>query len=119
MAKKKNEMTKNEAVRQALAALGPDAKPMQMQPFIKEQFGIEMSTDHISTAKGEILRKQKAKKKPGPKPRAEQPAPERPKKQPARAAANGISLQDIEAVQGLVGRVGPDQLKGLIDLLVR
>jgi hypothetical protein len=120
MAKKANGMTKNEAVRQALAELGPDAKPMQMRPFIKEHFGIDMTTDHISTAKGEILRKQKGKKKSRPKPRAEQPPPGQPKKQPARAAApNGISLQDIETVQGLVGRVGAGPLKGLIDLLAR
>jgi hypothetical protein len=50
-------ISKQEAVRRALAHFGNDAKPVEMQPWIKGEFGIEMSTDHISTAKGEILRK--------------------------------------------------------------
>src|SRR5262245_3546852 len=117
MAKKTNGMSKQEAVRRALEAMGKDAKPSAMQPFIKEKFGIDMTTDHISTAKGEILRRKKGKKEPGPKPQAAQPARAAPK--PAGKAANGISLQDIQAVQGLVGRLGANQLKGLIDLLAR
>src|SRR5262245_66016589 len=93
MAKKSNEMSKKEAVRKALEAMGKDAKPSEMQPFIKEKYGIDMTTDHISTAKGEILRAGKKKaKKQGPKPQAAQPAKAAPK--PARKAANGISLQD-------------------------
>jgi hypothetical protein len=48
---------KQEAVRRALSHFGNDAKPSQMQPWIKAQFCIEMSDKHISTAKGEILRK--------------------------------------------------------------
>ena len=50
-------ISKQEAVRRALAHFGNDAKPAQMRPWIKAELGIEMSTDHISTAKGDILRK--------------------------------------------------------------
>src|SRR5262245_6613015 len=60
-------MSKMEAVRQALSAMGGDATPSQMQPFIKQKFGIDMSTDHISTYKGDIRRKAKAAKKAAPK----------------------------------------------------
>jgi len=35
------------------------------------------------------------------------------------AAKNGITLEDIQSVKGLIGRVGADQLKGLIDVLSR
>jgi hypothetical protein len=35
----------------------------------------------------------------------------------APAPRGGISLDDIEAVKGLVGRVGSDSLKKLIDVL--
>jgi hypothetical protein len=48
-------ITKQEAVRRALGHFGPEAKPTQMQGWIKEQFNIEMTTNHISTAKGGIL----------------------------------------------------------------
>jgi hypothetical protein len=42
----------------------------------------------------------------------------------AKAAAGGspsggIGLADIEAVQGLLGRVGADTLRGLIDVLAK
>jgi hypothetical protein len=45
-------ITKTEAVRRALQQLGRDAKPTQMQGHIKERFGFDMTTDHISTCKG-------------------------------------------------------------------
>src|SRR5262245_6679734 len=107
-------MTKKEAVRRTLQVMGKDAKPAQMQPYIKEHFGIDMTTAHITTAKGEILRGKAAAKKATPK----QPAA---KPQPAKAspAQNGVSLQDLQAVKELVGRVGPDTLRSLIDLLAR
>src|SRR6516225_8308864 len=50
-------LTKQEAVRRALNHLGPEAKPTQIQGWIKDQFNIEMGRDHISTSKGDILRK--------------------------------------------------------------
>ena len=42
-------ITKNEAVRQALAALGNDAKPIAIQNHVKDHFGIEMTTKHTSS----------------------------------------------------------------------
>src|SRR5439155_11962574 len=73
-------MSKKEAVRRALAELGSDAKPSAMQPWIKQQFGIDMSTNHISASKGEIQSKSKkagkakpaAKKSAAPKAAAKQ-----------------------------------------------
>ena len=111
-------MTKVEAVRRALKALGKDALPAKLQPYIKQTFGIDMTTAHITTCKGDILRK--GRKKPGPKPKV-QPEPlvrqSAPTPPPKPAAKNGITLEDIQSVKCLIGRVGPDQLKGLIDLL--
>ncbi|HKB40668.1 MAG TPA: hypothetical protein VKD72_29855 [Gemmataceae bacterium] len=151
----KKSITQKEAVRRALAHFGSDAMPLQMQPWIKQQFGIDLSNNHISTYKGEI-RKQAGKAKapatapkaaaaaapvaPKPaapaakKPAASKPAPKKPsapqpKAQQAAArskalpkggrADRGISLGDIEAVKGLVGRVGAEQLRSLIDLLAK
>jgi hypothetical protein len=147
----KKGISKMEAVRRALSHLGGDAKPSEMQPWIKQQFGIQMSTDHISTYKGDIRRKQTGRAKgPAPtaggtsspgtpkpavkKPAASKPAPKkpaapRPQAQQAAARSNGpvkgagagrgISLEDIQAVKGLVGRIGAGQLRSLIDLLAR
>jgi hypothetical protein len=120
-------ISKQEAVRRALAHFGKDAKPAQMQPWIKAQFGIEMTDKHISTAKGEILRKAGAKRKRSPKKAAKaapkaiaQPAPPAqtgPK--PAAAKAAGIPLDDILYVKELVGRVGPEQLHTLIEAFAK
>jgi hypothetical protein len=106
-------ISKQEAVRRALAHFGNDAKPAEMKAWIKDELGIEMGADHISTAKGSILKaagKRKAKKA-GPKSLADKPAA----KQPPAATKSGIPLQDILYVKGLVGRFGREQLHTLIN----
>jgi len=117
-------LTKFDGVKRALADLGPDAKPLAIQDYVKKQFGINVSTALISFYKKELKARAKrtaAKKKPGPKPKP-QPARE-PVVVPSAptsaqpAAKNGIALEDIQSVKVLIERVGPDQLKGLIDLL--
>jgi hypothetical protein len=82
---------------------------------VKEHFGTDISTAVVSAYKKEL--KARAKKKPGRKPKP-QPAREPVVVQPAKPAAkNGITLEGIQSVKGLIGRVGADHLKGLIDLL--
>jgi hypothetical protein len=110
-------ITKQEAVRRALAHFGNDAKPSQMQGWIKDELGIEMGADHISTAKGDILRKKGVKGKRAAKKRPKaakkavaQPAAATPGTRPA-----AIPLEDILYIKRLVGRVGPDSLHTLID----
>jgi hypothetical protein len=49
-------ISKQEAVRQGLAAVGRDAMPVQLQAWIREHLGVEMTAGHVSTAKGIILR---------------------------------------------------------------
>lgn len=127
---------KTEAVRQALGTLGWAASREQIQKFVWDKFSIQMSTDHISNCKSEI-RKQLAKAgRPIPRPQrrslaakpliqksaAKKEAPPKETAQPAiaaRAKAEGISLEDIQAVKALVSRVGANDLKTLIDLLGR
>src|SRR5262245_48646329 len=111
-------ITKVEAVRRALGHFGRDAKPAQMQGWIKDQFNLQMTTDHISTAKGDILRK--GKKRAGPpkaeaKPGAVPPA----RAAPGRAKEAAIPLQDILYLKELVQRVGPGSLHTLIDALAK
>ena len=107
---------------------------MRTLRYIKENFGIEMSTDHISTSKGIILRKKKGGKgKGGRKPAAQGAAGTEGggqegtgrkvliQRKPAAAGGKeaGIPLEDILYVKGLVGRFGADQLHTLIDAFAK
>jgi hypothetical protein len=117
-------ISKQEAVRRALAELGNNAKPVEIKPFVKERFGIEMSADHISTAKGTILKKAKGKKKRrrAAKKEAAPTAPAQPTPRPrteSGKAGDGITLDDIRTVRELLDRVGADRLRALIGLLAR
>jgi hypothetical protein len=119
-------IAKKEAVRRSLAKLGKDAMPADIQKDVKERFGIEMNTGHISTTKGELLRKgRKGKKKPGPKPGAKkEAAPVQAQPAPARAEASDgkkgtVAIGDILTVRALLDRVGAEDLKTLIDVLSR
>ena len=124
-------LSKQELLRQAIKQLGKDAKPLQIQAHVKNKFGVEISTNHISAAKTEILRKMEDGAKPAtsevakpaaPKPSAK-PAPKPAVEQPYEAdngkKTAGISLHDVQEAKDLVGRVGAVQLRELIDLLAK
>jgi hypothetical protein len=114
----KNKITKTEAVRRSLQKLGPDATPTEVQKDVKKRFGIDMTTDHISTTKSQ-LRKEASKNKPAQKQEETKPvaAP------PAKAASNGkgtaVEMQDVLTLKDLVRRVGAAHLKTLIDVMSR
>jgi hypothetical protein len=59
-------VTKNEAVRRALVALGRDAKRGAIRDFVKERFDLEMDLDHVSAARVAALRKLAAQEPPPP-----------------------------------------------------
>jgi len=115
--KSKDGMSKMEAVRQAIAALGKDAGPAQILPFIKEKFGIVMSTEMAYNYKSTALKKMKGKKR-GPKPGQKRAAVA------AVPTANGqsagaISLDDITAVKALADRLGADKVWQLAKVLAK
>jgi hypothetical protein len=141
-------MTKAEALRRALGDLGKDAKPVQLQAHIKAKFGLDMTTAHISAAKTEIVRKMTGASKAVPAKAAARvttvPKPARTSATPRRAtdkaipkkavaakpqakpvpAPNGkaggvVALADVQVVKALLGRVGPADLKTLIDVLAK
>jgi hypothetical protein len=120
---KATSITKQEAVERALKEKGWDAKPVDLKPFIKERYGLDMTAEHITTCKSKARKgKPPAKKQPAPK-APSQPAPQQPAKAVASRTGNGrsagFSLEDIQAVKGLIGRVGAGPLRSLIDLLSR
>src|SRR5262245_58867457 len=113
-------ISKLEAVRRAMAELGNKAKRGDIQAFIKEKFGSEMSPDHISTSKGEILRKARQARKPAAKAaRKEETARPQPQAAPAPPPAvwGGFGLEDLAAVKALLEKAGAERMRGLIELL--
>jgi hypothetical protein len=110
----KGGVSKKEAVRQALSALGMEAPRLDLHKFIKEHYNLDMTLNHISSCKGEIQQEKKPKKaamaaKP-PAAKQEQPKP---------SDANSIRFEDIESVKNLVERVGADSLRKLIAMLAK
>lgn len=101
--------TQADMVRAALAELGPRAKPQAIQDFIKEKFGREVTKGIISNYKSTM-------KKKGLIPGGARRGPGRPR---AVAAASGgtVRLDDLEAVRGLVTRIGAEQVLRLVKVL--
>jgi hypothetical protein len=108
-------------VRRSLKKLGADAPNKDIQADIKKRFGLDMTTDHISTTKGE-LRKEASKNAPAAKQKETKPAAVQPAA-PARAAipSNGsaVDMKDILTLKALVRRVGAAHLHTLIDVMSR
>src|SRR5438132_1079151 len=122
----KADMTKIDGVRQALDDLGMDAQPIQIQNHLKRKYGLEMSTAHISNYKTFVSRERADKTTPTlVKPltkksivkKAATTARPAAAAKTNRKATGRITLHDIEAVKGLVGRIERRDLKSLIDLL--
>src|SRR5262245_2603303 len=100
-------ISKLEAVRQAISALGRDAKPLRIQEFVKSNFHLDVNSQLISNYKP-IVAKQLARRggRRGRKAGAAAPA-----------ALSGISLADIRAVKAVVDHVGADKVRQLAEVL--
>ena len=99
-------MSKIEAVRRALAELGPDAMPLKIKDYIKKHFRIDMDPQNISNYKSTL----KA---------AEKNAPVRqPEAKPAAdTAGSGFSLEEIQAVKEVTDRIGAEKVRQLAEVL--
>src|SRR5947209_15294689 len=53
----KGSLSKTEAVRQALAELGQDAKAATIQGYLKDRLGLEVTTKQVTDARSKILQK--------------------------------------------------------------
>jgi len=98
-------ISKMEAVRRALRALGGDPKPLEIQEYIKKTFGITIDTLMISSYKSNL-------KSAGKSTVIRRPAGRAP-----TARGGQFSLGDIEAVKAVADRIGADKLKQLADVL--
>jgi hypothetical protein len=100
---------KTEAVRRALDELGPDAKPLDIQVFVKDRFGVEISTKVVSVYKAELGKRGRRRGKPKGKSVTVAPAP--------RAGHGEVTLTDLRAMRELSDRVGTRRLQELLELL--
>jgi hypothetical protein len=127
------QLTKTQALRKSIERLGEGAMPVALVAAVKKEFGMDVTPKHASSVRSEFYaaKKSVAKEPAASKPVAKKPAPKKPKAAkavaampPAREAPapslNGrgpaIRLEDILAVQTLVGRVGAGQLRTLIGM---
>ena len=114
-------MSKMDAVRQALSDLGKDAKPLELQPYIKQSFGIDMSVDHVSTYKSQILRK-KGKRR-GRKPAGQESAngtagtAAAPAAHAAKKHATGSLSEQVAMLKAVAGAIGKEEAKKILDIL--
>jgi hypothetical protein len=98
---------KAEAVRRALAELGAQAMPTEIQEFIKTRFDVDMTTKVISVYKSK-LGKQKGRPKRHPS-LQQAPAP--------AGVPHTISLRDLRTLKELQERHGPSRLRELLELV--
>lgn len=97
-----------EMVRAALADLGAGAKPQALQDHIKAKFDRELPKTLISNYKSTMKRKGTLAGGNGPG---------RPRKAAGAGGGGSVHLADLEAVRGLVGRIGADGVRRLVNVL--
>jgi len=116
-------INKFQCVRDALAELGNDATPKDIQDFLKRRFDLDMNTKFIGTYKGTILRGKSGQsgimRTPAVAP-APAPVPAPPQASPQVGRTNGgISVEDIQAVRARLGRIGAEAVKELAEVLAQ
>lgn len=102
------------AVRRALKKLGTDATPERIQRFIRRGLKVEMPKTLISQYKSVILRKQAGA---GTQEEYE-PRPTRRTWPIVNGTVRGAAgVEDVRTVKALVGRLGAEAVRELIDIL--
>lgn len=87
-------------VREALGSLGNEAKPKQIDEYVRAKYGVEIPPTMISSYKSTITGVGASRSRAG------------------TVAGNGaVAMSDIETVKRLVERIGADQLQSLVRVL--
>jgi hypothetical protein len=97
-------------VRQALAVLGTDAKPLQIREHLKAKVGLDLDPKLLSTYKT-IAAKQLAKRRGVASAPKEQAAPQ--------TTTGAITVEDVRAVKEILDRLGAEKVRALTDVLTR
>lgn len=88
----KHALSQMQMVRLAMQAMGPEAKPAELQTYILKEFNHELPPNLISNYKSQIKRQ-------------------------IGAGRRVPQIEDLETVRGLVKRLGAEQVKRLVDVL--
>ena len=111
-------VTKLEAVKQALAQLGNDAKPQPIKEFVKSKFSLDMPTQLISNYKTVLAKKAGRQGAIIRRPEEQAAVPAGAIRQAAPAGgAGGITLDEVRAVKAIVDRIGADRVRELAAVL--
>jgi hypothetical protein len=96
--KSEGKVTQKAMVEAALKEKGSDAGPSELQAAIKERFNVELPNNVISNYKSVI--KRESGKTPAGK----------------RGRKSDLEFKDLEAVRGLVTKLGAEQVKKLVEM---
>lgn len=113
--KNKDGISKMEGVRRTLAHLGNDAMPLEIQKYLKNEFGIDMDNSMISNYKSAV--KAAAKSAVIRRPAAATVA--RASAAAASSDTGGITLEEIRAVKTVVDKFGADKVRELASVLAK
>ncbi|HWG41488.1 MAG TPA: hypothetical protein VN688_01795 [Gemmataceae bacterium] len=104
------------AVRLAMDSLGYEAPPLDIQQFVKDNFGQDIPSNMVSSYKSNIRKEAglKSKRKKRGRPRKDEPAT-------AVAATasshDAVPWKDIRTIKDIAGRIGKKGLRELVELL--
>lgn len=102
--KEEKGMSRMDMVRVALQELGMEARPMDIQNYIQEHYGVEVSTAIISNYKSQIRTKSEG-------------GGTTPRRSRAKTAAEPLRVEDFEMIRSLVQRLGAEQVVRLVQVV--
>jgi len=113
---KAKQVSKMEAMRQAIQKLGPDAENSALQAALKSDFGVTMTTGMFSNYKSAVMKEIRAGNRE-PKPAAKPAAV--PATDGKKASAGGITVEEIAAVKKVVDQLGAAKVEQLARVLAK
>ena len=107
-----------EAVRRAMSALTMDASPSEIQKYIKDNFGVDMNANMISSYKSTLRGKaglggRRRKKRGRPKKLAEAATTAAA---PDHHSRDAVPWKDLRTIKDIAGRLGKKGLRDLVEL---
>jgi len=117
--KSKKKINKRVAFEEAITNLGADAKPLQLQEWIRKRYGAVLKTSLLSTYKSTWMREQENSQRG----RSSSSGSSRSRSSlvPAGGSkehgAESATLRDIRVLREMLQRVGESQLREMLDLL--
>ncbi len=99
-----------------MESLGNDAPPLDIQQFVKDNFGQDMTANMVSSYKSSIRREAglKGKRRKRGRPRKEGATTAAPA---TTSSHDAVPWKDIRTIKDIVGRLGKKGLRELVELL--